>query len=208
MKTIVLLALLFSVTAVRAENFGAACPDIASCIKVVSKITGEKYIYDVREIGGKGNATDNIELTKENADNLFSNLLNMNGLTRVPTGEKDTFRIMKVNEAKGSAIPSFEASYDHEPNLPNTWDIVRMEYKMMYPETVRPLENVIRTFANMGARIYGNDINGTLVIADTSMGLKGLYPLLRSNDKKMPEGHAKKKGDTKPNEEKKSESKN
>ena len=168
-----------------AENFSTQCPDIQTCVKAVSELTGDKYIFDAESIKGKGNATANLELNRENAVNLFSNLLHMNGYSRVPTGEPDTFRIMRENDAKGTAVPSFTSTLTQPPKLPNNWDIVRLEYKMTHPEGVRHLENVMRTYAPMGARIYGDELNGTILISASALELKGLYPMLQSNDQKV-----------------------
>jgi hypothetical protein len=189
MKTIQLafLVLFAFPSFVQAKPFAEMCPNINTCIKVVSQLTQETYLSSKENLKCEYSATDNLELNAENADLLLSGILNQCGLSRVPFGAPKMYRIERTNEAKGMNVPSYPCSYDVAPNIPNTWDIVRMEYKMAHPESVKHLENLVRTYANMGARIYGYEADGTLVITETGIALKELYAFIKARDVKISE---------------------
>lgn len=133
----------------------------------------------------KVTSSANLELTAENADLLLTSYLRLNQQTRVPAGQKGTYLILRDNEAKGSAVPSFQASMTQDPALPNNWDMVRLEYKMSHPESVKLLENLIRTYVDMGARIFGVEASGILVITTHSLEIKNVLNLIRMNDVKI-----------------------
>src|SRR5207253_1697946 len=68
----------FGAVSAHADSFAERCPDISSCAKVVSQLLGQKYVFD-DDVKGKFGATANTEITKENAEVLFTSMLYANG---------------------------------------------------------------------------------------------------------------------------------
>src|SRR5687768_2959657 len=143
--TLPLLLIPFLSTQAFAASFVERCPDIAPCAKAVSELTGQKYVLDQDVKGSQNLATPNIELTKENAELLFTELLHNAGYARIATGEPGTWRIMRQRDARDSVLPIIEASKDQPPKMPNTWDIVTMKYKAENPLLVEDFARTARS---------------------------------------------------------------
>ena len=177
------LVTLFIGTAANAKTFSSACPDIVACIKSVSALTGEQYLIDVSELklAQKAEILPDVELTAENANLFLTSLLHSAALSRVPNGNK-TFLIQRENDAKGGPVPSYHASLTETPQIPDNWDISTLRYKATHPESVKQMENIVRTYQSMGARIYGVEHSGYLIVTDTAKSLKTALTLAREND--------------------------
>jgi type II secretory pathway component GspD/PulD (secretin) len=175
-----------------AKNFNEACPDLKTCLESVSAITGDHYLMLDQELKmPKGFATANVEFTKENADFLLTNYLSMGQLARVPTGPQ-YYVVARMNDAKGMSTPKFHGNMTEDGNLPNTNDLITYIYQASHPESVKIGENVIRTYANMGARIYGVEHSGQLIITDVTSNIRALLPILRGIDVAVPPATLKK----------------
>jgi hypothetical protein len=169
-------------SAAHAKTFVTACPDLPTCLESVSGLTGDHYMMlDQETKMPKSFATSNVELTKENADFLLTSYLSMGQLARVMTAPK-YYTIARLNDAKGMSTPKITGSSTEDGNLPNTDDLITYIYKASHPESVKYSENVIRTYANMGARIYGVEQTGQLIITDLTSNIRALLPILRSLD--------------------------
>jgi len=175
--------LLFSSGLAMSGTFAEQCPDIATCAKVVGELLGQKYIFDA-DVKGQIKATSNLELTKSNAELLFSNALNMNGFSRVPLSSPNTFQIMRQRDARDSAIPAVTADAHTPPALPDTWDLYTMKYKATNPELVEEIARLTRSFMPAIARVVPVEWSGMLMITDTAANLKKVYGLIKSNDVK------------------------
>ena len=163
------------------SSFSEKCPDIPACAKAVGELTGQKYLYD-GDVKGKVMATPNVELTKENAELLFTNMLNLEGFSRVPLGEAGSFQIIRQRDARDQAIPWVTSDQKHAPELPNNWDLYTMKYKATNPEVVEHLARMSRSFMPANSRIIPDEIAGILLITDTAMNLKKLYTIISGSD--------------------------
>src|SRR5262245_30966989 len=78
----------------------APCQDVSSCAKLASELTGQKYILGPASEKKRISFTDNIKMTKENAELLFTNVLYQHNLTRVPvsSSDKNSFFIVETKE--------------------------------------------------------------------------------------------------------------
>ena len=175
--------LVFTSQCAFAANFAEQCPDVAVCAKAVGELLGQKYIFD-GEVKGAIKATPNLELTKENAEVLFTNALNMNGFSRVPLAAKNTYQIMKQRDARDAAIPFAISDAKTAPTLPDTWDLYTMTYKASHPETVDQIARLTRSFMPANSRIVSAEWSGELMITDTAPNLKKIYELIKTNDVK------------------------
>ncbi len=167
-----------------AGTFADQCPDIASCAKAVGELLGQKYIFD-GDTKGQIKATPNLELTKENAELLFTNALNMNGYSRVPLGMPHAYQIMRQRDARDSAIPTVTADAHTPPALPDNWDLYTMKYKATNPEVVDDIARMSRSFMPANSRIIPFEASGQLLVTDTALNLKKLYGIVIDNDVKL-----------------------
>ncbi len=166
-----------------AASFSELCPDVMTCGKAVSALLDQKYLFDP-EIQGTVKATPNLELTKENAELLFTSALHMNGFTRVPLSAPKLFRIMRNRDARDSAIPMVTADANNAPKLPETWDLYTMKYQATHPKTVEDIARQIRSFMPADSRIVPIDWTGVLLVSDAAPNLKKAYDLIRLCDQK------------------------
>lgn len=166
-----------------ASSFNEKCPDIPTCAKVVGELLGQKYLYD-SDLRGHVSGTPNLELNRDNAELLFSQMLDMEGYTRVPAGQPDTFRIMRQRDARDSAIPLVTADQKSAPNLPNTWDMTTLRYKATHSEGVEQIARMSRSFMPANSRIIPSEVDGSLLVTDSAANLKKLYAIIRELDQK------------------------
>lgn len=183
-KYTVLLGLIVSL-AVSADSFSDKCPDIASCAKVVSGLTGQKYLYELGEVKGKVSATSNLELTKENAEVLFTQMLFLNGFSRVQVaGQKETYTIQKIKEAKSSNLTVLETNQKFPPNFGLTYDLMMMKYKMTNSESMKAVVEFVSPNLRTDCTINGNELTGVIHVTSSAQDLRAIYQTIREMDQK------------------------
>jgi general secretion pathway protein D len=139
-------------------DFNFPDADILDIAKTLGRLTGKNFILD-KDVKGRVSIISNSPITVSDAWRAFLTSLDMNGLALVPTGKY--LRIMRQNDAKGKNIRLYSNA-----KAPNTDALVTKIFKIKYI-SAKELENVIRTYANMGARIYGFEQTNTIIITDT-----------------------------------------
>ncbi len=139
-------------------DFNFPDADILDIAKTLGRLTGKNFILD-KDVKGRVSIISNSPITVSDAWRAFLTSLDMNGLALVPTGKY--LRIMRQNDAKGKNIRLYSNT-----KAPNTDALVTKIFKIKYI-SAKELENVIRTYANMGARIYGFEQTNTIIITDT-----------------------------------------
>ncbi len=177
------LILLCATPALAGDSFSEKCPDIPSCAKTVSELMGQQYAYDV-DIQGKMSATSGLLITRENAELLFTDMLNINGFTRVPLGPLGTYQIMRQRDARDSTLPIIRADKNTKPELPHNWDLYTMIYKSSHSEVVDELARTSRSFMPANSRIIPSELSSTLIVTDSALNIKKLYEILREIDQK------------------------
>ena len=150
-------------------DFNFPDADIMDIAKTLGKLTGKNFILD-KEVKGRVSIISNSPITVSDAWRAFLTSLDMNGLAIVPTGQY--LRIMRQNDAKGKNV----RLYSHM-RAPNTDALVTKIFKIKYI-SAKELENVIRTYANMGARIYGFEQTNTLIITDTGSNIEKIAKMI------------------------------
>jgi general secretion pathway protein D len=150
-------------------DFNFPDADIMDIAKTLGRLTGKNFILD-KEVKGRVSVISNSPITVSDAWRAFLTSLDMNGLAIVPTGKY--LRIMRQNDAKGKNVRLYSST-----RAPNTDALVTKIFKIKYI-SAKELENVIRTYANMGARIYGFEQTNTLIITDTGSNIDKIAKMI------------------------------
>ncbi len=154
-------------------DFNFPNADIMDIAKTLGRLTGKNFILD-KEVKGNVSIISNGPITVSDAWRAFLTSLDMNQLALVPTGK--FLRIMRQNDAKGKNVRLYSST-----RAPNTDALVTKIFKIKYISS-KELENVIRTYANMGARIYGFEQTNTLIITDTGSNIEKIAKMIQFLD--------------------------
>ncbi len=154
-------------------DFNFPDADILDIAKTLGRLTGKNFILD-KDVKGRVSIISNSAITVADAWRAFLTSLDMNGLAIVPTGKY--LRIMRQNDAKGKNVRLYS-----ELGAPNTDALVTKIFKIKYI-SAKELENVIRTYANMGARIYGYEQTNSLIITDTGSNIEKIAKMIQFLD--------------------------
>jgi general secretion pathway protein D len=150
-------------------DFNFPDADIMDIAKTLGRLTGKNFILD-KEVKGRVTIISNAPITVSDAWRSFLTTLDINGLAIVPSGK--FLRIMRQNDAKGKNVRLYSST-----RAPNTDALVTKIFKIKYI-SAKELENVIRTYANMGARIYGFEQTNTLIITDTGSNIDKIAKMI------------------------------
>lgn len=178
-----LIALSLSLILFSFNSFAANdCAELNKCVESVSKLTGKKYIYDGK-LKGELKTSSNFELTAENADNLFSTILNLNGYSRVPTAVKDTFKIIESRDIRYESLPTVNADMKTTPVFPQTEDYILLAYKFTNSKQgqTREAANSSRVFMSRYGRII--EIGDTVTLQEMASKMPQLLELIRRADR-------------------------
>ena len=150
-------------------DFNFPNADIIDLAKTMGRLTGKNFIFD-KDVKGSVTIISNSPVTVGDAWRAFLTELDVNQLAIVPSGKY--LRIMRQNDAKGKNVRLYS-----ETRAPNTDALVTKIFKIKYINA-KELENVIRTYANMGARIYGYEQTNTLIITDTGSNIEKVAKMI------------------------------
>jgi general secretion pathway protein D len=154
-------------------DFNFPNADIMDVAKTLGRLTGKNFILD-KDVKGQVTIISNAPITVSDAWRAFLTSLDMNQLALVPTGK--FLRIMRQNDAKGKNVRLYA-----DAKAPNTDALITKIFRIKYISS-KELENVIRTYANMGARIYGHEQTNTLIITDTGSNIDKIAKMIRFLD--------------------------
>ncbi len=168
-----------------ASALAANCADLKSCAKVMNDLFSQSYVWDGNVDGLKFPSSPEIELTKQNGELVFTALLDQNGLARAPVGDGKTFRIVKSVSRREMETPIFPASFDHEPKLPETWDIVTMHYKLKSAETAGYIEQMYRLNLPRESRMQADNNSGNLFVTAPAPTVRHMYKMIKAADQPL-----------------------
>lgn len=169
----------------RADSVRSTCPDLEKCAHAVASLTGAKLVYDPGLLKGAIGATENFELTKENAEVVFTQMLDQNALTRVPLAEANAYTILRQREARDSALPRFDADSKTTPDIPKTWDLGTLRYRLAHPELAETIARTLRSFLPATSRVIPEELSGHLIVVATFPILANVLNLAQSMDVKV-----------------------
>jgi type II secretory pathway component GspD/PulD (secretin) len=180
---IILIALLLVSFGVHANE----CAELGKCVEYVSKLTGKKYLYDSRAIKGGMQTSSNVEMNAQNADTLFTYILDMNGYARIPTAEKDTFLIVEARDMRYQAAPVVSTDTQTAPKLPQNYDYYLMNFKFKHftHGQIRAAANSLRPFMSRYARTIELNVPGVLTIQETATKINSFYEMIKGFDREL-----------------------
>ena len=169
-------------------SFGARaneCVELTKCIEHVSKLTGKKYIYDAKIIKGGLQSSSNVEINAENADTLFTYILDINEYARVPTAEKDTYMIVQARDIRYQAIPTINVDSQTAPKLHPNYDFYMINFKFKNFENgqLRMAANSLRPFMSRYARVI--EAGNTLSIQENAAKLEKFFEMIKGFDRTL-----------------------
>lgn len=166
----------------------ARVQSLESFLDSQAAITGQRYLGTDKVKGKEVRIPADFPLTKNGSEIFLTNFLVANGLMRVPTGEVNVFFIDELRNAVQAPIPSFEASVSQAPALPETFDIVTLNYKAMDRERCRYIQRfIVNMVPRFGSALCFED-TGHIIIVDTARNLKRIYDFMKAFDvKPLPE---------------------
>ena len=179
-KILLTLCLAISVNVLAADN----CQDLARCVETVSKLTGKKYIYSGK-LEGELKSSSNFVITAENADTMFSYILNANGYARIPTVEKDTYKIIFARDIRYESVSALKADLNTTPTFPATEDYIFMTYKFANYKDGQPreLSNTLRPFMSRYGRII--ELMDSVTIQEMATKLPQQLEFMRKVDRPL-----------------------
>jgi hypothetical protein len=181
--------LLFSLFSI--NLMAVTCPDLNSCLENISKMTNKKYIF-AEKIKGSIETSSNYQLTNENADVFLSHILQLNGYSRVPTEDKDTFLIVSSRDIRYYALNSYTADKIKTPTFPMTSDYSQLFYSFKNSSYGQPrfVANSLRPFMSRYARII--EMKNSVVIHELNTHMAMALEFARMNDRELTKEEIKK----------------
>lgn len=171
-----------------AKKDEARVQSLESFLDSQAAITGQRYISSTRLKDKEVRIPADFPLTKNGSEIFLTNFLVGNGLMRVPTGEANVFYIEELRNAAQAPIPSFDASVSQAPALPDTFDVVTLNYKAIDRERCRFIQRFIVSMVPRFGRADCFEDTGNILVIDTARNLKRIYDLVKSFDvKPLPE---------------------
>ncbi|MBL7715450.1 MAG: hypothetical protein JNL01_08255 [Bdellovibrionales bacterium] len=161
------------------------CKTLPACVEFVSSLTHDQYVL-APGVAFETAATQNTEINAQNADLLFSMLLDLNGLARVPAGQPKLFKLVKQRDARDAAVPQYEASYDQDAIIPNTHDLATLNYAPKFPnfERLEEMARSLRSFLPANARIVPDAASMKVRMTAAIPDLKRCLKMMREMDRK------------------------
>ncbi len=177
----ILSVLVFHTNIIRADE----CVELTKCVEVVSKLTKKKYLFNRKEVSGELKSSSNFELEKDNADSLFTHILDLNGFARIPTAEKDTYTIVTSRDLRYQALPTINVDSANPPSIPANYDYYLMQYKFQHFQygQMRGAANSLRPFMSRYARVIELNEAGLLVMQENATKLIQFHDLIKKFDR-------------------------
>lgn len=163
--------------------------DLQNLVKQISDFYGITFISDdaISPVSPNGKAIKGNKisfrtekpLSKKEAWNLFQTFLDVAGLSLVPLPEPSSFRIVKTEAARKSAIPAFIGV--KSDSLPDSEQLIRYLY-FVQNIPVKMLESIINELRSTASTfVLLQDING-FILTDKAYNIKSLMNIINELD--------------------------
>lgn len=206
-KFATLLSILLTLISV-SQLSASECADLVKCVEHVSKLTGKKYFWD-GSLKGDLKASSNFVLTAENADLLFTEILDTNGFARVPSSVPDTFRIIEARDIRYHSLPNIRTGIETEKfEAPAGKDYYYFEYVFKNNEQGQAAfaANNLRPFLSRYGRVMTN--GNIMIVQDLASKLPVAFRIARGMDRALTKTELNRAREREKNFKKKSSKKN
>jgi general secretion pathway protein D len=156
------------------------CKTLKGCTHVASKILNQKYFYS-GELKGNVVLGKGLKLDRDNAEELFTEFLNLHGYTRVAVGE-NTYKIVSARDIRYTPTKLIRYSASEPEKIPALSDYYMVSFKLKHPENARSVARSFRPFMSRYGRIIEVKSTGGLIIQDTGKNLRRLASLIEEVD--------------------------
>ncbi|GEM_PF-3866598 len=158
------------------------CENVPECIELNSKLTGVKYLYPKDLISKKSELNKEVEMTKENAESLLSEVLFQFEFARIPTQVENTWKIIAARDLRYAELPVYKGSKGKIAELPKTVDYVSFMYQGVTGGDVGSLARNLRPFLSRYGRVI--DTKGQLLTINDSLGnIRHILRFLETEDR-------------------------
>lgn len=160
----------------------ATCKKLTECVDLSSQLTGQKIIYDKKILPFTLELNQPLEMNKENVNKTLSEALSVFGLAKIPTQLPNTVKLIEAREIRfHSDLPSYEASRNVMPKIPDTQDPIMMTYKGVKGVDMEVIAENLKTLLSRYGRVQAMR-DGTLVVADIATHVKKILPHIQKQD--------------------------
>lgn len=158
------------------------CATLSACADVVSKLTSHKYIYSSELAKSSIKSSGNLEITKENAEILFTKMLETADLARVKTNIENTYEIVRIKNVAQEALEKINCDAKNLPQLPNTWDHFTMSYKFSRKDMAKNAPRVLQDYLPRTSHILTFPGTENVYVTGSAPTLKRMYAILQELD--------------------------
>jgi general secretion pathway protein D len=165
----------------------ASCDSVASCVDMVSSLTGQTY-YSGEDLSSKKVKLDKkIKITQENANDFISELLYEHGLTRTKSNIAN-WRIINARDIRYDANQMLTFGVDE---IPKNHDYTVVRIPMKDGHNAGDLARNFRPFMTRYGRIIDIRNPATLIISDIGINAHRLIELVKIVDVELTEDQKK-----------------
>jgi len=149
--------------------------DLPVLVKFISELTGRNFIIDEKVRGKKVTVISPTKITKEEAYRVFESILDIKGLTTVPSGR--VIKILPIREATTLSIPTVVGPYRGPESDSLITRLVRLEY-VESDEMVR----ILKPLMSRESQIEAYAPTNTLIMTDSASNITRLLHILKELD--------------------------
>jgi general secretion pathway protein D len=133
-----------------------------------------------KDIKGSIKVSSNFSLNKDNADDFLSEVLSLNGYTRVPS-KPDQWTVINSRDVRYMPTKNYVYGKD---TIPSNFDYIMVTIKLKNPHIVSEISRNFRPFMSRYGRIIDIKRPGIIIISDTGKNVHRLINLISILDKK------------------------
>lgn len=150
--------------------------EITDVIAMIAELTGRNFLYDQDKVNGRVTVISPTPVTVEEAYRVFESILQVRGLTTVPSPGGIT-KIVQIREAKESAIETVPA----ERAVPNRDQYVTRLVPLSYVKA-DAIGNTLRPLVSREANLIAYQPTNTLIVTDTASNIRRLVTIIDQID--------------------------
>ena len=149
--------------------------DLPVLVKFISELTGRNFIIDEKVRGKKVTVISPTKITKEEAYRVFESILDIKGLTTIPSGR--VIKILPIREATTQSIPTVVGPYRTPVSDSLITRLLRLEY-VESDEMVR----ILKPLMSRESQIEAYAPTNTLIMTDSASNIARLLSILKELD--------------------------